>query len=129
MQILKPALRVSTGCKRAYIAPASWLFTELFNPEQCHMLAVSEGLKLFHGLGNGSLSWTASVIGSTLLVRTVIASPLYTYTEKNQARVTRAYVGAVDELSRNAVRTNMGTVDSKLALSVSIVLIFISILF
>ncbi|VDL96642.1 unnamed protein product [Schistocephalus solidus] len=57
------------------------------------MLAVTEGLKLFQSLTG--LTWTSSIVLSTLLLRTAVAFPLYTYTEKNQALVSRSFLSTI----------------------------------
>lgn len=75
---------------RSYSLPAVYLLSEFFNPHQFHMVAISEGLRLCHEYGNFS-SYAATIISSTAILRTVVAGPLYTFTEKNQTLVSKVY--------------------------------------
>lgn len=82
--------RILLNHVRGFSMPSVYLLAEFFHPQQPHMVAVSDGLRLCYEIGNFS-SYAAAIAVSTLLLRSAIASPIYTYSEKNQALVALAY--------------------------------------
>ncbi|VDD77486.1 unnamed protein product [Mesocestoides corti] len=100
---------------RSYSGPAFYILTEFFNPQQLHMVAVVEGLRWCREFGHFS-SYATTIVTSTLALRTALAGPLYTFTEKNQALIASAHYESslVASSPRYAVRQKNGMVDTRL---------------
>ncbi|KAM3174172.1 hypothetical protein ACTXT7_011070 [Hymenolepis weldensis] len=112
---LLPQKSFSFLSSRFYSFPAVYLLSEFFNPHQFHMVLVADGLRLCHDYGHFS-SFGAAIVASTVILRTVSAGPLYTFTEKNQSLVTKVYCESAVEAanSRFSILQKDGRINLKL---------------
>lgn len=106
---------------RSWSSPAVYFISEFFNPLQPHMVAVAEGLRLCHDLGQFS-TYSKTIIVSTVILRSALAGPLYAFTEKNHALVIAAYHQSALETSNPAysIRQKDGKIDARLQRSLVI---------
>lgn len=100
---------------RSWSSPAVYFISEFFNPLQPHMVAVAEGLRMCHDFGHFS-SYAKTIIVSTVILRSALASPLYAFTERNHALVISAYHQSALETSNPAhsIRQKDGKIDARL---------------
>ncbi|CAH8632345.1 unnamed protein product [Schistosoma intercalatum] len=79
-------LRLTHYSRSSYFTSSfSYISKELFHPDHLHVKAITNLLIGVHD--NLGLPWGLTIATTAILVRTVVAVPLYIYAERNQAKV------------------------------------------
>lgn len=77
---MPPSSRLSST-----ISSLDFVSREFFYPDYYHMKALNHALTFTHDLFQ--IPWGLTIVGTAFLIRTLITSPFYVYSERNLAKV------------------------------------------